>query len=163
VSASVVIRPVDEVDRADLLDHVTAAWGAAGVAAHGELIYPAKLPGFVALTGSRIVGHVSFRQVDDCYELTSIEAAPRQAGVGSRLMEAVEEEARESGARLVWLTTTNDNLDALRFYQRRGFRLRELRPGAVDQARRELKPELPGIGSYGIPMRDELDLELILD
>ncbi len=62
----------------------------------------------------------------------------------------------------MWLTTTNDNLDALRFYQRRGFRLVALRPGAVDVARRDLKPELPDIGTHGIPMRDELDLELTL-
>jgi hypothetical protein len=62
----------------------------------------------------------------------------------------------------VWLTTTNDNLDALRFYQRRGFRLSALRAGSVDASRRTLKPELPEHGSYGIPMRDELDLELDL-
>ena len=56
------------------------------------------------------------------------------------------------------MTTTNDNLDALRFYQRRGFRLTELRPGAVDRAR-EAKPAIPELGGYGIPLRDELDLE----
>jgi GNAT superfamily N-acetyltransferase len=59
------------------------------------------------------------------------------------------------------LTTTNDNLDALRFYQRRGFRLVALRPGAVDAAR-ALKPEIPVTGAHGIPLRDELDLERAL-
>jgi len=52
---------------------------------------------------------------------------------------------------------TNDNVNALRFYQRRGFRLAELRPGAVDQSRRR-KPEIPRVGDYGIPLRDEIDL-----
>ncbi len=61
-----------------------------------------------------------------------------------------------------WLTTTNDNLEALRLYQRRGFRLVALRPSAMDEAWRTLKPELPMIGAHGIPMRDELDLELDL-
>ena len=66
-------------------------------------------------------------------------------------------------ARRAWLparglTTTNDNVDALRFYQRHGFRLVELRPGAVDAARR-LKPEIPATGAHGIPLRDELELE----
>ena len=69
-------------------------------------------------------------------------------------------EARRARCRSVQLTTTNDNLDALRFYQRRGFRLVAVRPGAVDDARRTLKPAIPAIGSHGIPMRDELDLEL---
>jgi hypothetical protein len=55
--------------------------------------------------------------------------------------------------------TTNDNVDALRFYQRRGFRLAELHPGAVDEARARLKPEIPRVGDHGIPLRDELMLE----
>jgi hypothetical protein len=55
------------------------------------------------------------------------------------------------------LTTTNDNLDALRFYQRRGFRITGVRAGAVDAARRQ-KPAIPAVGSFGIPLRDELDL-----
>lgn len=54
-------------------------------------------------------------------------------------------------------TTTNDNLDALRFYQRRGFRLAGLRPGAVGRARR-IKPEIPATGAHGTPLRDGIDL-----
>ena len=54
--------------------------------------------------------------------------------------------------------TTNDNLDALAFYQRRGFRLSGLRVGAVDEARRTLKPALPVIGEHGIELHDELEL-----
>jgi hypothetical protein len=61
----------------------------------------------------------------------------------------------------VWLVTTNDNLDALRFYQRRGFRLAKLRRGAVDAARSRLKPTIPEVGSFGIPIRDEIVLELV--
>ncbi|WP_215909533.1 hypothetical protein [Streptacidiphilus fuscans] len=58
-----------------------------------------------------------------------------------------------------WLVTTNDNLDALRFYQRRGLRIVGVAPGAVDAARR-FKPSIPVTGEYGIPLRDELTLEL---
>jgi hypothetical protein len=58
--------------------------------------------------------------------------------------------------------TTNDNVDALRFYQRRGFRLAALHQGAVDDSRARLKPEIPEIGEHRIPLRDELDLELEL-
>jgi hypothetical protein len=59
--------------------------------------------------------------------------------------------------------TTNDNVDALRFYQRRGFRLRAVRPGAVDDARRTLKPEIPAVGEQGIPIRDEIELERAIE
>jgi ribosomal protein S18 acetylase RimI-like enzyme len=116
----------------------------------------------VALAGDTIVGHVSF-QIDDLRcEITSIDATPQRAGIGTSLLDAAIAAARREGCTAVWLTTTNDNIDALRFYQRRGFRLSALHPGAVDRARDTLKPELPAQGSYGIPMRDELDLELAL-
>jgi hypothetical protein len=72
-------------------------------------------------------------------------------------MEAATADARQQGCHEIRLTTTNDNLDALRFYQRRGLRLVALRPGAVDRARLD-KPEIPRIGDFGIPLRDEIDL-----
>jgi len=75
------------------------------------------------------------------------------------LIEAAVGAARHFGCREVRLTTTNDNVDALRFYQRRGFRLAELRPGAVDRSRQE-KPQIPQTGDYGIPLHDEIDLTL---
>jgi hypothetical protein len=70
--------------------------------------------------------------------------------------------AAAHACRRIWVLTTNDNVDALRFYQRRGFRLGALRPGAVDEARRTRKPEIPEIGDHGIPLRDEIELELLL-
>jgi ribosomal protein S18 acetylase RimI-like enzyme len=156
------IRPAGELDPDDLRHRVVQAWHAESVVAHGEHIYPARLPGFVALAGDRIVGHASYRIDGDRCELTSIEATARGEGTGTLLLQAVVRAARAAMCRTVWLTTTNDNLDALRFYQRRGFRLTNLRQGAVDLARATLKPEIPSIGSSGIPMRDELDLELEL-
>jgi GNAT superfamily N-acetyltransferase len=92
-------------------------------------------------------------------EILTLHAAERRAGAGTALIDAVERVAAERGCRRLWVLTTNDNLDALRFYQRRGFRLAELRVGAVDEARRELKPEIPELGDHGIPIRDELILE----
>jgi hypothetical protein len=69
----------------------------------------------------------------------------------------VTDEARRRQLKRLVLTTTNDNLDALRFYQRREFRLVTVRPNAVEESRR-LKPQIPDVGCYDIPIRDELDL-----
>jgi ribosomal protein S18 acetylase RimI-like enzyme len=77
------------------------------------------------------------------------------------LLEAAAATARERGCRRLVLMTTNDNLGALRFYQRRGFRLVARRPGAVDAARAR-KPAIPPIGDFGIPLRDELELQRAL-
>jgi len=162
VSSATEIVESTRVDPVALLQHVVEAWHVEAVVAHGELMYPAALPGFVALRDGEIAGHVSYRVDGPRCEIVSIDARPARAGTGTRLLEAAISAARDAGCTTVWLTTTNDNLDALRFYQCRGFRLSSLRPGAVDRARAELKPEIPVIGSYGIPLRDELDLELAL-
>ena len=42
--------------------------------------------------------------------------------------------------------------------QRRGFRLDAIHRGAVDDSRSRLKPEIPVVGAYGIPLRDEIEL-----
>jgi N-acetylglutamate synthase-like GNAT family acetyltransferase len=90
-------------------------------------------------------------------EIVTINALERFTGIGTMLIEAVRAEAKRLGCQQITLTTTNDNVDALRFYQRRGFRLAALRPGAVDRSRLR-KPEIPRTGDFGIPLRDEIDL-----
>ena len=92
-------------------------------------------------------------------ELVAINAFVRHRGIGSALLRSIVESLE--GFEILRLTTTNDNLDALRFYQRRGFRLQALRPGAVDAARLH-KPTISAVGEHGIPIRDELDLALDL-
>jgi ribosomal protein S18 acetylase RimI-like enzyme len=86
----------------------------------------------------------------------------RGRGVGRELIDAAAVALRHAGVRRAWLVTTNDNLAALALYQKAGWRLAALRPGALDEARRTLKPEIPELGQYGIPLRDELELELVL-
>jgi len=82
------------------------------------------------------------------------------ASTRNALVDALRREVAD--CERIWLVTTNDNLEALRFYQRRGFVLSALRPGAVDEARRGLKPQISAVGEFGIPIRDELELELRL-
>ena len=150
-----------EVPADRLRAYVIETWHAEFVVAHGEQIRPAELPGFVALDGDRVAGHTAFRIGSDGCELVTIAVEPRRSGIGSRLLERVIAAARDAGCSRLYLTTTNDNLDALRFYQRRGFQLCGLRIGVVGETRR-LKPDLPATGDYDIPIRDELDLELHL-
>jgi ribosomal protein S18 acetylase RimI-like enzyme len=83
----------------------------------------------------------------------------RGHGVGRSLLDAGVAALAAAGVRRAWLVTTNDNLAALALYQRAGWRLAALRAGAVDEARRTLKPSIPEVGEHGIPIRDELELE----
>ena len=93
-------------------------------------------------------------------ELVAINAFTPWRGVGTALLATCVAHLGERFHTLR-LTTTNDNLDALRFYQRRGFRLAAPRVGAVDDARAR-KPSIPRVGDYGLPIRDEIDLTLPL-
>ena len=92
-------------------------------------------------------------------EILTIAAAGQWRGAGTALIEAVEQLAVRQGCTRLWVITTNDNVDALRFYQRRGFCLVCVHRGAVDRSRASLKPEIPLVGKYGILLRDELELE----
>lgn len=110
--------------------------------------------GLVAEVAREPVGVALWRRDDDgSTELTYVWAFEPGAGVGRALVEAVLQAVEPP----VWVVTTNDNVRALGFYQRLGFRLATLRPGAVDAARRELKATIP-TEADGIPIRDEIEL-----
>ena len=153
----ITIRPVNKGDRPMLSWLVAELWGSELVAVHDNVLRPAELPGFIAERSRRVVGLLTYQFVGDFLEVVTLNALDRRAGIGTRLIEASVGTARHVRCRQIRLTTTNDNVDALRFYQRRGFRLAELRPGAVDRSRQE-KPQIPRVGDYGIPLHDEIDL-----
>jgi len=153
------IRPISDGDRAMLSWLVAELWGSEQVAVHGTVLQPAELPGFIAERSRRVVGLLTYQLAGDILEIVTLNAIERRAGIGTLLIEAAAGPARHHRCREIRLTTTNDNVDALRFYQRRGFRLAELRPGAVDRSRLE-KPQIPLVGDYGIPLHDEIDLTL---
>jgi ribosomal protein S18 acetylase RimI-like enzyme len=133
--------------------------GSAVVARHGELLDATGRPALLAENEGRLVGLLTYVVDDTDCEVLTLHADPPGTGVGTELMEAAAEIAAARGCDRLWLVTTNDNVDALRFYQRRGFRLTGLHPGAVDHSRRELKPQIPELAENGIAIRDELDLE----
>ena len=126
---------------------------------HGEVIDAASLP---ALIAENRRGLATYRRFDRDAELVTLDADPTGVGTGTALIEALVARLYADGCERLWLTTTNDKLSALRFYLRHEFRLIHVRLGAVDDARR-LKPSIPTIGEYGIPLRDQLDLCRVLD
>ena len=142
---------------------VRERWHADFVVNHGTVMRPAECPGLVARLDGERVGLLTYNVDAQGLEVVSLDSLREGVGVGHALLDAAEAEARRQGCRRFWLVTTNDNLRALGLYQRRGMRLVALRAGAMDEARRTLKPELVEIGNDGIPLRDELELELQLD
>jgi ribosomal protein S18 acetylase RimI-like enzyme len=129
------------------------------VARLGRLENPLDHPALLAKRDGALAGVLTYVIGADECEILTLPAAEPARGVGTALVDAVERLAAERSCRRLWVLTTNDNVDALRFYQRRGFRLVELRPGAVDDSRARLKPEIPEVGDHGIPLRDEIVLD----
>ncbi|WP_422332997.1 GNAT family N-acetyltransferase [Rhodococcus sp. (in: high G+C Gram-positive bacteria)] len=129
------------------------------VARRGALVDVRKQPALLASTEDEVVGVLLYDVVDKDCEIVHMRASGQWGGVGTALVDRVVEVARAQGCSRLWLVTTNDNIDAVRFYQRRGFRLSAVRCGAVDEARRTLMPQIPEVGNYEIPLRDELEFE----
>lgn len=156
------VRPISAGDSGWIARFVRERWGAEEVIAHGTIYRPGMLPGFVAVQAGERVGLVTHHISGDDCEIVTIDSIRPGIGIGSALLESVKEAAREAGCRRVFLITTNDNLHALRFYQRRGFRLVAIHRDALAEARR-IKPTIPLVGASGIPLRDEIELEIRLD
>jgi GNAT superfamily N-acetyltransferase len=133
-------------------------WGGESVVSRGRIHRLADQEAVIAWIEETRVGAATYYPSYLDWELTSINAVTEGQGIGSALLDFVEAEALEAGAERLWLITTNDNVRALRFYQRRGYRLIALHAGAVDESRK-LKPTISEIGYDGIPIHDEIELE----
>ena len=153
------IRPTDAHDRNWTAPFVADRWGSELAVAHGTIYRPHELPGFVAIEEDNTVGLITYHIDGDSCEIVTIDSLRSGQGMVTALIEAVKSVARKAGCRRLWLITTNDNTPALRFYQKRGFVLVAVHRNAVEASRR-LKPEIPLFGEDGIPIRDEIELEL---
>ena len=155
------IREATETDQGALQAIIAEAWGDTFIMIQGEAIYPMRIPALIAESSSQIVGALTYRISDDICEIVTLDAIIEGAGIGTELLDALKEIAEEAGCARITAVTTNDNLDALRFYQRRGFELVRIYRNSVE-GYRDMKPVIPQVGRYGIPVRDELELEFLI-
>jgi len=158
---SLMIREPRPEERAWVARFLTQSWGSTTLVSRGHAYDGLELPALVAVLDGEIVGLATFRCADGECELVTLDALREGQGVGSALLSAAGQEAGRRGCDRLWLITSNDNLKAIRFYQRRGMRLVAVHRGAIDEARR-IKPSIPLIGEHGIPIHDELEFELAL-
>jgi N-acetylglutamate synthase-like GNAT family acetyltransferase len=153
-----MIRAIAPSDQHWVSSMLIENWGALNVVSRGRIHWPLELPGFIAERDGATCGALHYVMEGRSCEIVTLVASPRGAGTGTRLVEALVDHLRSTDCQRLWLVTTNDNTDALRFYQKRGFTLAALHLRAVDKAR-ELKADIPLVGETNIPIRDELELE----
>lgn len=157
----ITIHQITDNEREWVLE-IARGWGADFVVSRARKIYPAQIEGFYAVdqTDQR-VGLVTFEVTADQCEVVTLDAFDKFHGIGTALLERVRDEMRQRDVSRMWLITTNDNLDAIRFYQRRGWTIAAVHRNALAESRK-IKPAIPQIGMHGIPMRDEIEFELFL-
>lgn len=156
---SLVIAPMTEDDAPWASRLLTERWGSADIVSRGRVHRADRLPGFVAWQDGAPLGLVTYRPDGAECEVVSLDSLAEGRGIGTALLKEVEAAALAGGARRLWLVTTNDNLRAVEFYRRRGFRVAVVHRGAVRESRR-LKPSIPLAGLDGIPIEDEIEMEL---
>ena len=155
------IESIVENDKADIEEMISHFWGDATIVVHSDIFHPTELAGLKAKIGTSIVGFLHYLIMGEECEIITLASFEQGQGIGSALLAKIEQIARAKQCHKLILTTTNDNLYALGFYQRRGFYLTELKPGQVDISR-EIKPTIPLVGENNIPLRDELQLEKMI-
>ncbi|MCL1694781.1 GNAT family N-acetyltransferase [Lysinibacillus sp. BPa_S21] len=152
------VIPIQQLPQNEMLQFFKEHWGSTEMVISSGIYDCSQLDGFAYMDEqNKILGLVTYIIRPEECEIISLDSIVEEIGIGSLLVQAVERHALEQSCKMISLITTNDNLHALKFYQKRGYHLVEIIQNAVDQAR-TYKPEIPLIGNDGIPIRDEIRL-----
>ena len=133
-------------------------WYSTDMSIRGQIIDGTKLDGFLLEEENKIIGLITYTFFGDICEIVSIDSKKENIGIGTNLLNEVEKAAMINNCKKIRLITTNDNLRALQFYQKRGYCITRIYPNAMDKVRK-IKPDVPLIGENGIPLNDEIELE----
>ncbi|WP_042474951.1 GNAT family N-acetyltransferase [Bacillus ndiopicus] len=155
------ITKITEKNRLQVIDFFEENWGSSEMIISSGTYVCSELDGFIFEEKNRILGLVTYVIHKHEVEVISLDSIAEGKGIGSLLMKEVEKLAQQKAISTISLVTTNDNLNALRFYQKRGYKIEAVFPNAVEKAR-EIKCTIPMIGNDGIPITDEIRLVKIV-
>ncbi len=155
------IKPIREEDREFVRIIFNEYWGSTQMITQGKVLNCDELPGFIAWDEMKPIGVITYLIVDGVCELTSLNSIVEGRGVATALIEEVKETALKEKCSRISVETSNDNLMALNFYLKRGFRLIDVHLDAITEARK-IKPQIPKVGGHGIVLRDAIEFELTL-
>ena len=153
------IKPISSENRGQINEFIISQWFSTDIVVRGELVDKTTLNGFVVFDDVSIIGLVTYRIDDNECEIISLDSLREKQGIGTVLINKVIEIATKEKCTKLKLITTNDNINALCFYQKRGFDMAHLYHNALDISRR-LKPSIPLLGDFGIPIKHEIEFEM---
>jgi GNAT superfamily N-acetyltransferase len=152
----VLVREATDAERAEARQLFERDFGRTRIVAFGEVVDIDAMPALVAVMNGPPSGALAYRLMGDALHIVALATDPmwQRSGVGSYLLAEAELLARRLGAKRLVVSTTNDNLPSLYFYQRRGYCLTDLVPNSIGA---HTSKHVPGFA--GIPVRDEIRLE----
>jgi ribosomal protein S18 acetylase RimI-like enzyme len=153
-----LIVEIDNSYRETVRQLLSNSWGSDFMVTKGQIHHYDDLDGYLAIDNNKIVGVLTFIKCNEEVELISLDSFKENTGVGTALLNKIIDFAKQNSIKRLWLITTNDNLNALRFYQKRNWSLTALYRNAVTEARK-IKPTISITGYYDIPLRHEIELE----
>lgn len=159
--AMIDFQRIDDTIKTDVKAFIRKHWGSELMISRGRIHVVADLDGFVITDSGEIIGLITFSITSGECEIVSLDSIKENQGIGSMLLNLVSEVATKQKCRRIWLYTTNDNTDALRFYQKRGFDICNFYHNSVDFAR-QVKQEIPKYGHNGIEIKHEFELERLI-
>jgi N-acetylglutamate synthase-like GNAT family acetyltransferase len=152
------VTEIRDVDRVIVSKFIAESWGSSISVSRGKIFDTADLPGFICEDSDKIIGLVTYNIENDDCEIVTLNSNIKNKGFGTELLNRVIDKAKANNCKRVWLITTNDNTNAIRFYQKRGFEWVGFHKDAIEESRK-LKPEIPKLGDDGIPIRHEIEFE----
>ena len=152
----VLVREATPADREKALELFKRDFGPAQLVAYGEAISLDDALALVAETDNDIAGALAWRPFDGALHILALATDPmwQRAGVGGHLVAEAELLARRRNLPRMIVTITNDNLPALYFYQRRGYRMSAILRDSIAAHTRGQQ----AVGFAGIPIVDEIQL-----
>jgi len=156
------VRAICDLPKSKIIHFFEYHWGSPQMVISSGVYDCSELDGFAVLRDDEIIGLITYVIENNECEIISLDSVEEGKGIGSLLVKEVETYANLQGVKLMKLVTTNDNLLALKFYQKRGYILSKILNNTVEKARK-IKPEIPLIGNDGIPIRDEIELIKLLE
>lgn len=152
---------IDSRNRAMVNDFLISHWYTTKMILRGKEVDMTVVDGFFMSENSSIIGLITYHIQRNTMEILSLDSLRENQGLGTLLLDTAIKEAQRLKCSKIVLITTNDNINALRFYQKRGFDMVHLYYNSMVVSRR-LKPEIPLIGENSIPLKHEIEFQLQL-
>jgi len=159
---NIQIKKLEEKDRQWAIELIKEEWASNIIITLRKVHDASILSGLVALYGKVRSGLLTYHFENNECEIVTLNSINENIGIGTALLREIEILARSNKCTRLWVITTNDNTDALRFYQMRGFIIKAIYCNIIKESR-QLKPEIPYLGLNDIEIRDQIELEKLLE